>query len=189
MRQQLIEELIDYKAFNEQELKDKELMIQLLKEEPAIFLRSNLSHHFTASAWVVNERKDKVLMAYHNLYDSWAWLGGHADGEEDLLHVALKEVQEESGLTHIKAISPSIFSIEILVVEGHMKKGSYVSSHLHLNVTYLIEASETEELQIKEDENSELKWFSLEEGIKASSEPWIRENIYRKLNEKLTHLS
>ena len=99
----------------------------------------------TASAWVVNKDRSKILLAYHNIYDSWAWLGGHADGEKDLLKVALKEVAEESGVKNIKPVSEDILSVEILTVDGHEKKGVYVPSHLHLNVTYLIEADDTEQ--------------------------------------------
>ena len=78
-----------------------------------------------------------------------------------------------------------IFSLEILTVSGHEKQGRYVSSHLHLNVTYLLEADPTAPLRCKEDENSCLAWFSPEGAIAASSEPWLRERVYRKLNEKL----
>lgn len=99
----------------------------------------------TASAWVVNKDRSKILLAYHNIYDSWAWLGGHADGEKDLLKVVLKEVAEESGVKNIKPVSEDILSVEILTVDGHEKKGVYVPSHLHLNVTYLIEADDTEQ--------------------------------------------
>ena len=79
-------------------------------------------------------------MAYHRLYDSWAWLGGHADGDRDLLAVALREVREESGLAEVHPVSEDLYSLEILTVDGHEKHGRYVSSHLHLNVTYLLEA-------------------------------------------------
>jgi ADP-ribose pyrophosphatase YjhB (NUDIX family) len=112
-----------------------------------------------ASAWVINQNHDKALMVYHNIYQSWSWLGGHADGDENLLAVALREIQEESGLTKLKPIQNSIFSLEVLTVDGHEKHGHYVSSHLHLNVTYLIEADDQEKLAIKEDENSGVRCF------------------------------
>lgn len=189
MREQLIESLAAYQPFNEQEEKDKHLMIHALKTEKDIFIRKNLLYHMTASAWVVNHTRDKALMAYHNIYNSWAWLGGHADGEEDLVKVTLKEVEEESGLKNLSLVTPDIFSIEVLVVDGHMKNGAYVSSHLHFNVTYLVEADEKEALIVKEDENSNLAWFSLSEAVKASTEPWLKENIYKKMNQKLKRIN
>lgn len=96
----------------------------------------------TASSWLLNATHDKVLMIYHNIYHSWAWTGGHADGDRDLLAVAKREAMEETGVTEIRAISEDIFSLEILTVDGHEKRGVYVPSHLHLNVSYLLEADE-----------------------------------------------
>ena len=124
-------------------------------------------------------------MAYHNIYNSWSWLGGHADGETDLLKVALREAREESGLRNVRPVSEDIYSLESLTVDGHIKKGKYVSSHLHLNVTFLLEADEEDSLSVKPDENSGVAWFGLEEAIEASTEEWFRENVYAKLNEKL----
>lgn len=184
----LKQQLIQFKPFNEQEKRDKKVLIQALALEN-IFLRDNLICHFTASAWVVNTNQTKVLMAYHRLYDSWAWLGGHADGEEDLLKVAIKEVQEESGLQEVKPVTEDIFSVEVLTVDGHTKNNKYVPSHLHLNVTYLLEASEKDFIRIKEDENSDIAWFSLDKAVEASNEKWFRENIYTKLNEKLKKIN
>lgn len=174
-----------YKPFNEQEQRDREIILDFLERNPDAFLRSNRLAHMTASAWCVNKNRDKVLMVYHNIYDSWSWTGGHADGDEDLLHVALKELKEETGVKNPKVITDDIYSLEVLTVDGHEKRGEYVSSHLHLNVTYLIEADENEELKICEDENSGVRWFSPEDALKASTEPWFVERIYKKLNAKL----
>lgn len=182
----LIKQLQAFQPFNEQEARDKEILLCQIETQPDIFLRSNLTAHMSASAWVVNPQRDKVLMAYHNIYDSWSWLGGHADGQEDLLSVALREVKEESGVSHVRPVTEEIFSVEILTVDGHEKKGEYVSSHLHLNVTYLLEAAEEEPLKIKSDENSGVAWFGLEEAVQASTEDWFRERIYKKLNAKLS---
>ncbi len=91
-------------------------------------------------------------------------------------------------MTAIKALSELPFSIEILTVDGHVKRGSYVPSHLHLNVTYLLEADEDEVLRVKPDENSGVKWFSLEAALEASTEAWMVERVYRKLNEKLAQI-
>lgn len=124
-------------------------------------------------------------MVYHNIYHAWSWTGGHADGEQNLLSVAMREAMEETGVTNIYPVKEDIFSIEILTVDGHIKKGSYVPSHLHLNVTYLLEADEHEVLRIKPDENSGVKWFALEEALRECAEPWMVEWVYRKLNEKL----
>lgn len=181
----IIQDIEKFIPYNEQEEKDKEEILKRLKNNEKLLTRDNKSAHLTASAWVLNQDHNKVLMAYHNLYDSWAWLGGHADGESDLLKVCIKEVKEESHIKDIKVLTPDIFSLEILTVDGHIKKGEYVSSHLHLNVTYLLEANDQQTLSIKEDENSNIGWFLLDDALKASSEPWFVDNIYSKLNEKV----
>ncbi len=142
----------------------------------------------TASGWVVNKDRSKVLMVYHNLYDSWSWLGGHADGETDLLDVALREVREEAGIRSVRPFSEDIFSLEVLTVDGHEKRGRYVPCHLHMNVTYLLVADEIEETRVKPDENSGVGWFTPEEALKASTEPWFVERIYKKLMEKVERL-
>lgn len=185
----LISQLEAYKPVNNQEKVDKEVMLEALRTNPLIFTRESKLAHMTASAWTLNKKRDKVLMAYHHIYDSWSWLGGHADGQQDLLRVAMREVKEESGVSHVTALIPDIYSIEILTVDGHIKRGEYVPSHLHLNVTYLLEADEHEQLVNKPDENSDVAWFSLSDSIEASSEEWFKDNIYSKLNEKLARLS
>ena len=181
----LLKQLKAYVPYNEQETNDKEVMIKLLEKESDIFTRENEVAHFTASSWLVNKEHTKVLMIYHNIYHSWSWTGGYADGETDLLAVAMREAMEETGVKTITPVGEDIFSIEILTVDGHIKRGKYVPSHLHLNVTYLLEADEAEVLHIKQDENSGVAWFTLEEALEKCSEPWMIEWIYKKLNEKL----
>ena len=183
--EQLLSQIRAYWPFNEQEAADKREMIRRLESGEELLKRENPSAHFTASAWVTSPDRSRILMAYHNIYDSWSWLGGHADGEADLLSCAVREVLEESGLRRVRTLSEEIFSLEILTVDGHEKKSRYVSSHLHLNVTYLLEADPSDPLTGKADENRAVRWFSREEAVQASTEPWFRESIYKKLNEKL----
>lgn len=181
----LIQQLMQYTPFNEQEEKDRELILTCLNTQPRLFYRDNGIAHMTASAWVVNPTRTKVLLAWHNIYRSWTWLGGHADGCTDLLEVAIREVQEESGVRHPRPVTEDIYSIESLTVDGHMKRGIYVPSHIHLNVTYLLEADESEDLHMKDDENSGVAWFPLEDAVDASTEPWFQSRIIPKLNQKL----
>ena len=183
-REKLLKSIKEYKPFNEQEEMDKTLILNWIENNENAFLRENAVAHITASAWVVNKDRSKVLMVYHNIYNSWSWLGGHADGETDLLSVAVREVKEEAGISNVRPVSDEIFSLESLTVDGHVKKGKYVSSHLHLNVTYLLEADSEEQVSVKADENSGVAWFTPEEALKKSTEPWFVERVYAKLIKK-----
>lgn len=102
----LREQLENYMPYNEQEKNDKKLLLEYIDSFDNILTRENELCHFTASNWIVNKERTKVLMAYHNIYKSWAWTGGHADGESDLLNVALREANEETGLNNLKVLSP-----------------------------------------------------------------------------------
>ena len=160
MKENLIRQIENYPPFNEQEEKDKALILGWISNNENAFSRENTVAHITASAWVVNKDRSKVLMVYHNIYNSWSWMGGHADGETDLLSVAIWEVKEEAGISN-------------------------VSSHLHLNITYLLEADSEEQVSVKADENSGVMWFSPEDALEKSTEPWFVEHIYSKLIKKM----
>lgn len=121
-REDSIRQIENYPPFNEQEEKDKALILGWIRNNENAFSRENTVAHITASAWVVNKDRSKVLMVYHNIYNSWSWLGGHADGETDLLSVAIREVKEEAGISNVRPVSEEIFSLESLTVDGHVKK-------------------------------------------------------------------
>lgn len=182
---ELREKIEKYEPYNEQEENDKKIMLKYIDSFNDVLTRNNEFGHFSASAWVVNKEKTKVLMIYHNIYKSWAWTGGHADGEFNLLETAIRELKEETGVKNVKVLDNNIFSLEIVCVNGHVKRGKHVSSHVHLNLTYLLEADEKEELKIKEDENKGVMWVNIDDVEKVTNEKWVSENIYRKLNEKL----
>jgi len=177
-----LSDIRNYLPANEQETADRDFFLRFAAANPDCLLRDNDIAHFTASAWVVSQNRSKVLMVWHNIYKSWSWTGGHADGEPDFASVALREVQEETGVKTARLVRPEPISLETLTVEGHVKRGKYLHSHLHLNLTYLIEADEADALTVKEDENSGVQWFSPAEALKASTEPWMVDSVYRKLN-------
>ena len=181
----IYEQIKAYRPWNAQERQDQALILAFLERNPDAFYRSNLLAHMTASAWVVNPQRSKTLMVYHRLYDSWSWAGGHADGEEDLLAVALREVREETGVQRLRPVTEDIYSLEVLTVDGHEKHGKYVSSHLHLNVTYLFEADPNAPVRPKPDENKAVAWFHRDQVLQKSTEPWFCQRIYSKLMDKV----
>ncbi len=183
-----LKEMIErYVPYNEQEENDKEMMLEYIHTFKDVLTRENRMCHFTASNWIVNKERTKVLMIHHNIYKSWAWTGGHADGDSDLLHVALKEAEEETGLKNLKLLSNGIYGIQIVTVDSHVKRGKFVPSHLHLDCCFLLEADEEEVLRIKEDENSGVQWIDIDKAVEVTKEEKMKP-IYRKLNEKLAEL-
>ncbi|WP_172135641.1 NUDIX hydrolase [Adlercreutzia sp. ZJ473] len=183
----LYDDILAFEPFNEQEAADKPVILRALREDPACFERAAQAH-MACSIWVVDPTFTQTLLVYHNIYDSWSWIGGHADGERDLARVALRELEEETGVAGARLLPcgpGGIYSLEVLTVDGHVKRGAYVSSHLHLNVTYLAVADPAEPLRVKPDENSGVRWVPLGDAIALSTEPWIRDRIYRKLIDKL----
>mgnify|MGYP005768087153 FL=1 len=180
----LKEQIEKYIPYNEQEASDKELMLEYIDKFEDVLTRKNKMCHFTASNWIVNKDRTRVLMIYHNIYKSWAWTGGHADGDSDLLHVAIKEAEEETGLNNLKLLSDGIYGLQILTVDSHIKRGKFVSSHLHLDCCFLLEANEKEKLRIKKDENSGVKWVEIDKATKLTNEEKMKP-IYSKLNSKL----
>lgn len=182
MNMDILEEIRAYIPRCEQEKGDKAWTLDFLAAHADAFDRTNRQAHMTASAWILNPDRTKVAMCYHNIYNSWSWTGGHADGERDLLAVAMREAEEETGV-RCHPLAEGIFSLENLAVEGHVKRGVWVCAHVHMNVTYLLQAEE-DTLRPKPDENKAVRWMTPQEALDASTEPWMVEHVYRKLAER-----
>ena len=182
-----IEMLKKYIPYNEQEKVDIALIIKAEEIFGDILTRENQFCHLTSSAFVINKDHTKVLCIYHNIYKSWSWVGGHADGDDDMLFVAQKETKEETSLTQFNIVSEMPISVEILPVKSHVRKGKYVSAHQHLNITYLFEADENDAIQILVDENSDIGWLTIDELISKSDEPYMIP-VYQKILEKIKQL-
>lgn len=183
MKNKLEQLLDDFIPSGEQEVSDLKIFKNLAKDNQNL-TRDSIAH-FTASAFVINQSHDKILGIFHKIYQSWGWLGGHADGDANLLQVAEKEVREESGLTKLKVLSPLPISIESATVAGHShRKYGYVSAHIHLNVTFLFEADENDKLHKNEAETDGLAWIPLEDFVEKSTEKEMK-IIYQKIIERI----
>jgi len=180
-----IDEINKYNPISDIEKADKELILDLYNTfGNKLLSRDNKIAHITVSAWITNKSLDKVLMNYHNIFRNWGWLGGHADMMDNLLDVAKKEIYEESGLKNIKLLSNHIISLEALPVISHIKNGKVISSHIHLNVTYLFMANENDKLVINKNEGSGLKWVKIDDAPKITNEEQMKP-IYVKLNKRI----
>ncbi|WKY43302.1 NUDIX hydrolase [Eubacteriaceae bacterium ES2] len=147
----------------DEEMKNREVMLDFFKKHSDSLRRENKIAHLTGSAMIFNQDLSKTLMIHHNIYQSWGWTGGHADGQADLLEVAIKEAREETGLGKFAVLSDEIISLDILPVFSHYKNGHYISPHLHFSLCYALQADEKEPVFIKPDENSGVAWIQLNE--------------------------
>lgn len=171
-----------YIPYNDYEKRDQELILSAY-DDPLLFERKQPFYHISSSSWVMNKELDKILMIYHKIYKSWGWMGGHNDGDVDCYRVAKKELFEESGISQYIKSENKIHTMEILPVYPHIKKGSVVSAHLHMNITYLFLVDEELPLTMNQDETEGVSWVSVSE-----LETVVREEemigIYRKCIEK-----
>lgn len=151
-----------YIPCDEQEKRDKEQMLKFIDSFDDVLTRDNVIGHFTAAAFVINKEKTKMAAVYHIITDGWTYPGGHADGEEDLLSVAIREAEEETGLK-TTVLDDKPFFISSNPVKSHIKHGKFVSSHLHFDVLYLMEADENMPLEYREDESKGVKWIPFDE--------------------------
>lgn len=173
----------NYKPFDEVEEKNKEYLLKWIDTFPDVLTRENEFGHFASSAFVVNKERTKMLVVYHNIYDAWIFPGGHADGEENLLSVVIREVEEETGLK-TKVLDNSIFAISASPIVGHIKRGKYVPAHTHLDVVYLLEADDKEPLKFREEESKGVKWLPFEEATGDTIVDFIRP-VHDRLIQKL----
>lgn len=121
------------------------------------WLRAREEGHFTGSAWLVDRSGRKVLLTHHRKLDRWLQLGGHADGEQDLSAVALKEAQEESGLSNLR-VDPDIFDLD----RHWIPERADVPGHWHYDVRHVVHAGANENFVVS-DESHALAWRDIAE--------------------------
>ena len=176
----LTTDIRSYQPFNQQEASDREVILRQLEADPRVFQRDSLAH-MTCSIWTVDPTATKTLMVFHTRTGRGGWIAGTPTESAtwNRWRCANWRRRPASPTARIVPCGPgNIFSLEVLTVDGHEKRGRYVSSHVHLNVTYLAVASPDDPLRVKPDENSGVRWMDLDEALAASTEPWMRDRIY-----------
>jgi len=125
---------------------------QLQAESLDPYVRERLAGHFTASAWLVSRDRGRVLLTHHRKLGLWLQLGGHADGDRDLARAALREAEEESGLSGL-SIEARIFDLDRHWIPGHKD----VPAHWHYDVRFVVHAGDDERYVVS-DESHALAW-------------------------------
>lgn len=167
-RKLLIAALTRYEGNSPEESTAAARIRELVEREPRCAERDCFPAHLTGSAWVVNRAGDKALLLHHAKLQKWLQPGGHADGDFDLLRVALREAAEESGLTSLRSCSLEIFDVDIHPIPA---QGS-TPDHLHYDVRFLLMADEQEQLE-ESDESRGLQWVLLDDLERLTEEPSV----------------
>lgn len=157
-RQDLLTKLEQYSPEYEEEVKFRASFLSFIRNHPDCFERSLTEGHITGSAWIVNQGYDKALLTHHKKLDRWLQLGGHADGESDIIQVATKEAEEESGLKSLALASTEIFDIDIHPIPARGQE----PQHLHYDIRFLFTADEYETFHVS-SESKNLSWVILDE--------------------------
>lgn len=135
----------------EREFKDR--MLTFIKAHADCFERTLAEGHITASSWLLNKDGSKALLMHHAKLNQWLQLGGHCDGNSDVLAVAIKEAQEESGITHIIPVRAEIFDIDIHLIPAHKKE----AVHYHYDVRFFLQVASDEAI-VQNHESHDLRW-------------------------------
>ncbi|HJM33166.1 MAG TPA: NUDIX hydrolase, partial [Candidatus Marinimicrobia bacterium] len=127
--------------------------------------------------WVVSPDKDQILMNHHKNLGKWLQFGGHADGEEDLLSVAIREAKEESGIQNFTVLSTEIFDMDIHEIPERMDQ----PAHRHYDVRFLLEADPFVNKIVISDESYDVAWVSTERAVGLNPEMSIKRMVRKTL--------
>ena len=141
-------------------------MLEFFNKDENCFQKDNQKGHFTGSAWVVTPDKSQVLMTHHKKLNMWLQLGGHADGIDDLISVAIREAKEESGFDNFVLVNEKIFDLGIHEIPA-VSAGPI---HLHYDVRFLLEADPKKNTIIIRDESHDVRWIPLDKVVKLNPE-------------------
>ena len=148
----------------------KNRLLKFIDENKNCFDRELETGHITGSAWLINKTGDKALLIHHAKLNKWLQPGGHADGDPDILSVAIKEASEESGISSISPVSEEIFDIDIHEIPANKKE----QSHFHYDIRFILQVTSDEEITINR-ESHELLWY----GKDIKSLPTKEESVLR----------
>ncbi len=145
-----------------------ERLEQFVLNNEDCFQRSLLIGHVTGSAWILDKNREKTLLTHHRKLNKWLQPGGHADGDNQVSRVAMREALEESGLIDLNLVSNEIFDIDIHLIPARKNE----PEHYHYDCRFLIQCIGDETYTVS-DESHDLAWIPLVEINKYTDEPSI----------------
>ncbi len=151
----LIAQLEDYLVRFPAEEATVERVIDFVRREPGCFSRYTSEGHITGSAWVVNQDGTRTLLTHHRKLNKWLQLGGHADGNPNVLEVAIDEAREESGIREIEPVMLEIFDVDVHTIPARMVD----PEHLHFDVRYALRAAHMQ--HTVSAESHDLAWVEI----------------------------
>lgn len=171
-RNTLITELKNYHTHYAEERAYIGQFLDLLTN-PRCYYRDCFPGHITASSILINQAGDHILMNHHKSLNKWMNFGGHSDGDEDSLSVAIRETMEEAGVTAFKALSADFVDIDIHSIPENSKKGE--PAHYHYDVRYVMQMTGEQQAVIS-DESLNLKWMTWAEAraLTGDNDPFQR---------------
>jgi 8-oxo-dGTP pyrophosphatase MutT (NUDIX family) len=155
-RQNLIADLEMYGRTHESEEETVERFLSFIRQNENCCERSLAIGHVTGSAWVVNKAESHVLLTHHKKLNRWLQLGGHSDGDSNILRVALREVEEESGLSDLVVVGEGIFDIDIHCIPERKSE----AGHFHYDMRFAMKVCGSEGYVVS-DESHDLKWVEI----------------------------
>lgn len=178
-RQLLLKKLSVYCTFNEEERHSLEVIRQFVTSHKDCFERSLQAGHITGAGWVVNPERTHALLTHHRKLNKWLQIGGHADGDHDILRVAIREVQEESGIADVISVTEDIFDVDVHEIPRHKE----VPPHWHYDIRFLFEADRGAELKIT-DESHDLRWIPIDRIREYTDEPSILRMVKKTILQR-----
>lgn len=176
---QLLNALNGYRARHPEETSVTDRFHEFVAAHVDCFQRSLLTGHVTGSAWLVNRADSHVLLTHHRKLNMWVQLGGHADGNPDVLSVALREAHEESGIEQITPVSESIFDLDVHTIP---KRGDE-PEHLHYDVRFALRAAISDNF-IVSDESHDLAWVDIATLSDLTQEESMLRMAHKWLNQR-----
>ena len=175
IRDKLETKLEDYLVLYPNEKLTTQTMIDFLKNNRNCFERKNRKGHFTGSAWVLDESHSWIIMTHHRQLNLWLQPGGHADGNADLLEVAINETKEETGLIKLKVISEKIFDLDIHKIPHY----NNIPPHFHYDIRFLLETKRNSN-QIKiSRESHDVAWVHKDKVLHKNNENSIKRMLHK----------